>query len=149
MGTEHISDDAVLQRFAFRPEELQALFLLPLLRIAWAEGSVQDGERRALMRIATRLGVTPRHPFFESFQNWLSDRPAEAFFERSFELLREFLTVLPAGRSHELKRMLELEGMRVALAAPDENYPGTRVRVTPEERDEIARIFEKLSVTGG
>lgn len=134
-----------LRETGYQPENLPLLFLVPFVQIAWAEGFVQPDERRAILKIAARLRVTPQHPHFTELIEWLDERPSDEFFAETIEILRETLDVLPLLQNHGLRQILQAGCLRVAQAAPDTGVFRRRSRITPEERDEIYRLADRLS----
>lgn len=134
-----------LQQFGNKPENLPLLFLVPLIQVAWAEGFVQPVERKAILKLAARLRITPRHPLFTDLLELLEERPPDEFFAQTNEILRETLEILPPAHSRNMRRILEIGCLRVAQAAPDVGVFRGRARVTPEERDEIFRLSEALN----
>ena len=134
-----------LNEFGYKPEELQLLFLMPFVQMAWAEGFVQPIERRAILKLAARLNVTPQHMHHPDLLEWLDERPPDAFFQQTNEILREILEILPAYQSLRLRRMLEAGCFKVAHAAGDIGFFKKRSRITPEERYEFYRLGELLN----
>lgn len=134
-----------LLEFGYKPEELQLLFLVPFVQMAWAEGFVQPIERRAILKLAARLNVTPQHMHHPDLLEWLDERPPDAFFQQTNEILREMLDILPPYQSLRLRRMLEAGCFKVAHAAGDIGFFKKRSRITPEEREEFYRLGELLN----
>ena len=134
-----------LLEFGYKPEELQLLFLVPFVQMAWAEGFVQPIERRAILKLAARLNVTPQHMHHPDLLEWLDERPPDAFFHQTTEILHEILEILPPYQSLRLRRMLEAGCFKVAHAAGDIGFFKNRSRITPEERDEFYRLGELLN----
>src|ERR671935_25267 len=48
---------AELEDLGFMPETVPLLPLVPVLRVAWAEGGVSDAERNLLVRLARSRGI--------------------------------------------------------------------------------------------
>ena len=133
-----------LLEFGYKPEELQLLFLAPFVQMAWAEGFVQPSERRAILKLAARLNITPPHLHYRDLLEWLDQRPPDAFFAQTNEILREMLEILPPPQSQHLRRILESGCFKVAHAAGDIGFFKNRSPITPEERAELYRLGELL-----
>ncbi len=73
-----ITNDAVLDKLAalnISSETVAALALVPLIAIAWADGSLDDKERAAMFAKAQEEGVTQGDVSHDLFERWLSERP--------------------------------------------------------------------------
>ena len=140
-------DESVVKRFekfGYEKEKLALLFLLPFIEVAWAEGFLQPVERRAVLRLATQLGVRPRHPVYEDLLELLAEPPSEEFCADANGFLREFLDKMPREQSDSLLSILQIGCFRVARAAGDVGFFKQRSRITPEERAKIDRLGETL-----
>jgi len=81
---------------------LGLLALVPLVRVAWAEGRVTRRERELITRAARRLGVEEGGAADLLLSGWLKARPGEEFFEGAFAHLRSLLHDLPGDDGEEL-----------------------------------------------
>ena len=73
-----ITNDAVLEKLAalnISSETVVALALVPLIAIAWADGSIDDKERATVFAKAQEEGVSQGDVSRELFERWLSERP--------------------------------------------------------------------------
>lgn len=78
-----MSDDAVLDKLVtlgLRANTIAALSLVPLIYVAWADGSIQDNERNAILQGAHGKGLEQGTDGYELLQTWLSKRPDEDLF---------------------------------------------------------------------
>lgn len=64
----------------------RAIALLPLVEVAWADGTIQRAEKSLIVKIAEEnyfdMGDGPR-----ILQGWLDERPSEEYFQKGRELL--------------------------------------------------------------
>src|SRR5690349_3958319 len=70
-----IADDALLEKLlglGLETQTLAALSLVPLIRVAWADGTVDDKERAAVMRAAKESGIVAASPGYAMLEKWLS-----------------------------------------------------------------------------
>ena len=72
---------APLVRHGVTAETLPALFLVPLLAVAWADDQLSRTERLELLAQARDMGVEPGSPCHELLGCWLESRPEPALFE--------------------------------------------------------------------
>ncbi len=73
-----ITSDAVLDSLVavgVRSETLAAIALVPLVAVAWADGSVEAEERKAVLSAAHEAGVERGQPCYELLEGWLETRP--------------------------------------------------------------------------
>lgn len=57
-----------------------ALTLVPLVEVAWADGSLARRERDAILTAAAEQGIEPGSPSREMLESWLDTRPPGALF---------------------------------------------------------------------
>jgi len=78
-------DDApildALVKLAVGAQDLAALSLVPLIQVAWADGSVSDKESEAVLRAAAAQGITKDSHSYTLLESWLSNAPDAELFE--------------------------------------------------------------------
>ena len=73
-----IEDDAVLDSLASHgvtAETMTAIMIVPLVAVAWADGSIDDKERAAVLSGAAQFGLAPGNTGHALLEGWLSRRP--------------------------------------------------------------------------
>jgi len=89
-------------------ETASALFLAPLVQVAWAGGTVTKSEHDAVLRIARGRGIETGSPAYAQLEDWLKARPEDALFDTSVEVLKQGFSVLPGDeREERIKRLLD------------------------------------------
>jgi hypothetical protein len=83
-----------------------ALFLAPLVQVAWAGNSVTRPEHDAVLRIARDRGIDPISPAYAQLEEWLKERPEDALFETAVEVIKYGFSVLPDHEKEERIRRL-------------------------------------------
>ena len=53
------------------PDTWTALALVPLVEVAWADGTLSRKERKAILEAAADNGVRPGKPSYELLESWL------------------------------------------------------------------------------
>lgn len=93
-----IEDESVLDTFAkldVGAHDVAAIMLVPLVQVAWADGSIEDKERQAVLQAAHTNGVKEgTHPH-DLLVAWLASAPGAELFDawRGYiEALRAHLT---------------------------------------------------------
>ncbi len=130
----------------YLPGQLPLLFLVPFVQVAWAEGFVQAGERKVILRLAENFNIRADHPAYEQLLVWFNERPTEEFFARSIEDLSELLENIPAGQAARLRKMLQLGCFEVAHAAGDIGLLRGRTNIRREERAQLQYIADSLGL---
>jgi tellurite resistance protein len=77
-GEAGIDDDALLDRLVelgIRVDTVEALVLVPLVMVAWADGRIDPDERAAVLRGAEAGGFTPDKPAYALLEAWTKERP--------------------------------------------------------------------------
>lgn len=77
-------DEDVVDSFArlgLSTAAIAALTLTPLVEVAWADGRMDEGERRAILAGAAVLGIVHGSPSLELLRTWLEERPDPALRE--------------------------------------------------------------------
>ncbi len=85
-----------------------ALFLAPLVQVAWAEGKITRDEQDAVLRLALARGVEMNSPAYAQLLDWLGARPSDALFDAAVEVLKYGFAVLPDDeRDARIRRIVE------------------------------------------
>ena len=132
-----------LQKLGFTPETVGLLPLVPLVQVAWADGTIAKAERDAIIELARRRGVAEGSPAHHQLEAWLADRPASEVFDGATRLIRAVLDA-PGGE----KKMTadELVAYCEEIASASGGLFGIR-RISPEERALLTSIASQLKRT--
>ena len=69
-------------------DTLAALTLIPLVEVAWADGRMEDSERKAVLEGAEACGIEPTSPSAALLDAWLEERPDAELLEVWRRLIR-------------------------------------------------------------
>jgi len=69
-----------LMDLGIQPETVAALSIVPLVEVAWADGSLDDKERRAVLAGARESGFAPDSVEHALLEAWLDRRPEPKLF---------------------------------------------------------------------
>ena len=126
-------DDATLDRLlelGVSAETALAVTLVPLVRVAWADGTLDDRERAVILRAADERGITEDSAGYTVLTAWLLVRPQEelhriwkaymaAIWPQLSELeqkeLREYIVDLARGVAEQAGGFLGL-GFKISAA---------------------------------
>lgn len=115
-----ITDDAVLEKLAahgISSETLAALSLVPLVAVAWADGTIDDRERGAVFSRAAELGMAKGDVSHELFEQWLTERPPQALVAAWKDYLQVFAGTMSRDDMQAFKAEVLDRARRVADAA--------------------------------
>lgn len=113
-----MEDDAVLDKLVelgLSADTVTALSLVPLLRVAWADGEVQSNEREAILQGARGKGIEEDSPGAELLAGWLDRKPDEALFEA----WASYIKSLRAELTEEQSQTLHEQVLRFAKAVAE------------------------------
>ena len=100
-----MTDDAVLERLValgLRANTIAALSLAPLIQVAWADGTIQDNERTAILQGAHGKGLEEGSDGYELLQSWLKRQPGDELFTA----WEAYIKALAAQLNDEQNRLL-------------------------------------------
>lgn len=134
-----------LQDLGYTPETVMLLYLVPIIQTAWAEGGVTQKERDLIVKAARSRGIDAGTPCDQQLTIWLSQRPSDAFFEKTLRAIGAILQAQPAdARDASQKNLLSLA---TAIASASGGIVGFGA-VSAEERQILAHISEELKNSG-
>lgn len=119
-AVSHITDDSLLDQlvaFGISAETLTALSLVPLVEVAWADGTVEEAERRAILAAAKATGLEETSAGHRLLASYLSERPHSGLRKTWEQYIASLCTTLSAEQRDELKTELLQQARRVAEAA--------------------------------
>ena len=139
-----VADEEILrdlQALGYTPETVMLLHLVPLLQMAWAEGSVSDSERDLILEAARARGVDKDSAADRQLVAWLTDRPSEELFEKTLRAIGAILQL----RSSEERDASEkdLVTRLTAIASASGGILGFG-KVSPQEQEVLARITQAM-----
>ena len=121
---------------------LAALSLVPLLRVAWADGKVQPKEREALLEAAGKSGMAPGSPAQQLLESWIDREPDP----RLFQAWKDYVGALRGSVSEDsiVALRTELLSRAKAVARAAGGILGVGGTVGSEQRviDELEKAFE-------
>jgi len=133
---------AWLSQLGFTPETVPVLHLVPLLMVAWADGTIQDGERTLLERAAADAGVAAGTPGHALFQDLLTNRPDQAFYEAALTYMRVLLAAMPEADATRARGDLKSLASQVAMTSG--GLFGWFNKVNDDEQNALALLSAQL-----
>jgi hypothetical protein len=139
-----ITNDAVLQKLAelgVRPETLAPLSVIPLIEVAWADGSVSKNEEASVLAGVRMLGIGEESAGYGLLKHWLAQKPPRSMLEAWVQYVRGIGERMTAQEKEKFRHEVLSKARRVAEASGGVLGVGA---VSPEERsvlDEMERAF--------
>jgi len=135
-----MTDEAVLDKLValgLRTNTIAALSLVPLIQVAWADGSIQDNERTAILQGAHGKGLEQGTDGYELLQTWLAKKPDEELFVA----WEAYIKALAAQLNDEQNRLLknQIVGFAKMVAASAGGILGF-AKVSKDEEKVLHRI---------
>lgn len=137
-----INDAAVLDRLLalkIQPEIIAALRVVPLVAVAWADGSLDEKERQAVLSGAQEAGIPADSAAYTLLEVWLERRPEPYLLAAWTTLVQGMSASLPEAEVKNLEASLMERVRRVAGASG--GVLGLGSKVSKQE----AAVLEKLS----
>jgi hypothetical protein len=142
-----ITDPAVLDalvKLDISPETLAAIALVPLVAVAWADGSVDARERAAVLRAAGDAGLKPGASGHAMLEKWLESAPPAGLLDA----WKGYIAAVTAGLDHAGRRALQAPIMdrasAVALAAG--GFLGIGLRISDSEEKVLQDLAKAFNV---
>jgi hypothetical protein len=104
-----IADDAVLDQLVatgVTGRTVAALSLVPLLRVAWADGKMDERERDAVLAAAQGKGIEVGSASFQLLHGWLDRAPSDELFVSWKAYIRELTSSLVPPQRALLKKQI-------------------------------------------
>jgi tellurite resistance protein len=79
-----VKDEAIIDHLlelGVGPESVLAVGLVPLAAVAWADGRMEDKERKAILKAASERGVKPGTANYTMLEVWLREKPNRRLIE--------------------------------------------------------------------
>lgn len=115
-----ITDDEVLQKLVdldIRPEILATLALVPLVEVAWADGSIDEEEQKAVLEAAEESFISKESPDFDLLRQWLTHKPGVKLFEAWEHYIKGLCRELTKHQKNALKKDLIGHARQVVQSA--------------------------------
>jgi len=143
-----IKDETFLDRLielGIGPETVLALTLVPLIAVAWADGTLDGRERDAIIKAAEQKGVSPETAGHQLLETWLSRRPERELFDSWKQYVRG---IWETFTDEERRRMRERTlDWALAVAEASGGFLGMISKVSPSERVVIEELEKVLRVS--
>jgi len=139
------ADEALLDHLlalGVNAETVLAMTLLPLARVAWADGAIDAREREAIVRAAQTRGLHPGTPSYDLLAAWLDHKPSESVVAAWMKYIEG---VWPSLTAHERVELRErLLGLARGVAEAAGGFLGLGSKISLAERAVLNEIEAAL-----
>ena len=135
-------DDALLDHLldgGFQPMTIAALALVPAVFVAWADGSVTENERNAVMTAALQRGLDNQSLAMEMVDGWLHAHPPRSLWNLWKEYSIALRAMVPDAVSDKLTSEILRQCKTVAEASGGTLGFG---KISSEEQEILDEITE-------
>lgn len=139
-GTDDLDVAARIRALGFDGDSARVFDLLPLVHVAWADGTIQRAERATLLRVLESRGIEPNSEAFRLIESLLEERPSDAFLNESLSVLR----TVTGGLG---ERATDIVDLCIDIAAASGGFLGLGQRIDTDEKELIGEIVERLGGT--
>ena len=87
--SDDVAEEAL--ELGFDQDTARVLPLVPLIQMAWADGTVSSSESRTVRELAKRFGLESDSEAFDFLRLMLSEQPSKLFFERVNRVVRHLI----------------------------------------------------------
>lgn len=129
-----------LEMLGYTPETVRLLHLVPLLQVAWADGSVSEAERALIVEAARARGIEADSVAHTQLADWLASRPSPDLFEGTLVAIRAMLQAHPMAERESARQDVLSACTAVASASGLLGFG----KVSREERKVLARITREI-----
>jgi hypothetical protein len=97
-----------------REENINALVLAPLVAVAWADHTLDDEERRSILKARDDFGIDPKSETGKLLESWLERRPHESLLGAWSEYIGEVCRALEPDERLKLRDDIISRSKRIA-----------------------------------
>ena len=140
-----IEDSETLQQMAdadIQPETFAAVSLIPVVAVAWADSTIDDKERAAILSAAAEQGLADSGPAQQLLEDWLTTQPADDLLAAWTEYIRAFCETVSTEARTNLQA--QVMGRAELIASATGGILGLGNKVSASEQailDKLAAAF--------
>jgi hypothetical protein len=137
-----VKDDALSEALieaGFDKDSVRALFIVPLLEVAWADDEIQPEERDEVLKVLKERGIEKGSRAFDLVSRWLSEGRENSLYLRAKTLVEPLL-----GHTESNATWILEASKRVAEATGGLFGLGIGIKTSIAEEKIIRKIAERL-----
>lgn len=130
-----------LMKSGYDADSARALFLLPLVDIAWADGRVQKEERLEILRVLDKQSISADSKAYRLVQKWIEAGPSDESFSLAKKLLDPLISSLKKSGVDTSQWILEAAER---VAGITNSLFGLGATVSKEEKQALTELAQKF-----
>jgi len=146
LGITHPDILEPLIKLGLRNENVAALMMAPLVTLAWADQTLDNEERRALLEAESVLGIEPESGAERLIDAWLDEPPSSELLDAWCAYVAELRQLMPSADYERLRN--QIRTLASAIARAIEKSFLRSGGPTRRERAVLARIEEAFATDG-
>ena len=136
-----ITNDQVLESLAtlkLGGAATLVMSLLPIIEVAWADGKLDEKERKVILELSKSIGLDLGSPAFNYLSKWLDEKPEPSWHQ----LWADYVKALVAQMKPDDKAMLKatILGRARVVAEASGGFMGVAFRVSAAETRVLAKL---------
>lgn len=132
----------VLRAAGYTADTVKLLDFVPLVLVAWADGTMSRRERAVILDAAAASQIESQTPADNLLQEWLAECPFAPFCNTSLHALRVVIGALPPAQ--RASKFRDLLGRCGGVASASRSVFGFGLTVSQKERRAIEHITSTL-----
>jgi hypothetical protein len=139
--TVGVTDDEVAERIrelGFDGNTAHVLYLMPLVAVAWADGTLSGQERKTIVAAAEAHGIQPGSPGAILLSSLLEKRPSDELLDQILAILKDILQAKSLAPSDVVSACFD-------VAEASGSFMGFSDKISGEERSVLERITSGFS----
>ena len=127
-------------------DELQLLFLMPLVQTAWAHGAIALREKHLIFEAAREDGIDGRSQLNDRLSELFLYQPSRKFFSDSLDKISSLLQSMTVREREQLAAKIYKRCRSVAESAGGNSAMDVSAFISPEEQQTLSEIGEALGI---
>ena len=108
---------SALEELGYDQTNASLLYLVPLVHVAWSDGSVNEAERNQILVFAGLQGIKDNIHAYQQLLAWLDQRPRDEFFHGTLRAIQAIFRSLPEEQRSDRIELLIRSCRQVAFAS--------------------------------
>ncbi len=140
-----IKNSVILEKLVsleINPQIMTALTLFPMVWVAWADGSVDEKERSAILKAIGEKGISEASESHQVVLGWLGEKPSHDLLDAWGSYIQGLKEVMSAEDFKEFSQEILNHSKSVAEAAG--GFLGLGNKVSSSEEEALKQLSNKL-----
>jgi hypothetical protein len=136
-----IKNDKILEKLVklnVRPETLASISLVPLVEIAWVDGTVDKKESDALLKAAEKMGFEKGNADHEILTQWMTHKPSADLLDAWIHYIEGLCEAL----SEDEKNVLQKEIMNHTKSIAEASGGFIGIGKTSKEEEQLLKVLD-------